>query len=64
MAMAMLRKAFNWNFAFIQRFLLLSWWEAWRHAGRRGAGVVIQTSTSGSAGRRKSETLSSVYFLQ
>ena len=32
----------------IQRFsLLISWWEAWQHAGRHRAGEGAESSTSG-----------------
>ena len=38
---------------------LLSWQEAWQHAGRHGAGEVAESSMASSAGsRRKTETLS------
>ena len=42
----LIRKAFNWGWLTIQRFgPLLSWQEAWQHAGRHGAGEVAENST-------------------
>jgi hypothetical protein len=48
MTTATLRKeTFNWGLLTVQRFRLLSsWWEAWWHAGRHGAGEVTQSSTA------------------
>jgi hypothetical protein len=41
-----------------QRFSpLSSWWEAWQHAGRHGAGEVAESFISRFTGSRKRETL-------
>jgi hypothetical protein len=51
------RKTFNQDWLTVQRFSLLSsWWEAWQHEGRHGAGERAESSTSESAGSRKRES--------